>query len=92
MSFSCTGKNCPMQFGFEVKRCTAKDCRYRTEPKTNADRIRAMTDEELAVFLDDISNGCDNCPKRRYCLFDTEEDNCRDAFLKWLKEEVEHDT
>lgn len=56
---------------------------------SNADRVRAMTDEELSVFLDDISNGCDNCPKRRYCLFDTEEENCCDAYLKWLKEEVE---
>lgn len=26
--------------------------------KTNADRIRAMTDEELAVWLDDISKAC----------------------------------
>ena len=26
----------------------------KDEPKTNADRIRAMTDEELADFLDDI--------------------------------------
>lgn len=46
----CTGERCPMQFGFDVKRCTVKGCPHRTEPKTNADRIRAMTDEELAEW------------------------------------------
>ena len=27
-------------------------------PKTNADTLRAMTDEELAKWLDDISKAC----------------------------------
>lgn len=26
----CTGKNYPMQVGYNVKKCTAKDCHYRT--------------------------------------------------------------
>ena len=82
MSFSCTGKNCPMQFGFEVKRCTAKDCPYRTEPKTNADRIRAMTDEELAEYLGRVkASGFDYADFSE--LFAKE-------ILPWLKEEVTH--
>ena len=47
-AFACTGKNCP--FMRDVKRCTAPHCENRTPP-TNADRIRAMSDEELAEFL-----------------------------------------
>ena len=47
----CTGVRCPMQYGYKVEECNQTDCPYRTEPITNADRIRAMTDEELAHFL-----------------------------------------
>ena len=31
--------------------CTASFCEYRRKKQTNADRIRAMTDEELADVL-----------------------------------------
>ena len=31
---------------------------YCEKHKTNADRIRSMTDEELAKWLDDISKAC----------------------------------
>ena len=31
--------------------CTASFCEYRREKQTNADRIRAMSDEELAEML-----------------------------------------
>lgn len=47
----CTGMRCPMQVGYKVDECDYKDCAYRTEPITNADRIRSMTDEELAEFI-----------------------------------------
>ena len=47
----CTGIRCPMQVGYKVDECNHKDCLYRTEPITNADRIRAMSDEELIGFL-----------------------------------------
>ena len=47
----CTGLRCPMQVGYKVDECDYKDCRYRTEPITNADRIRVMNDFELAAFL-----------------------------------------
>ena len=40
-----------MQIGYKVDECNHKDCLYRTEPITNADRIRSMTDEELAWEL-----------------------------------------
>lgn len=47
----CTGLRCPMQDGYKVDECNHKECLYRTEPITNADRIRAMSDEELIGFL-----------------------------------------
>ena len=50
----CTGIRCPMQDGYKVDECNHTDCPYRTEPVTNADRIRAMSDEELAKFIKNI--------------------------------------
>ena len=47
----CTGKRCPMQVGYKVDECDYKDCPCRTEPITNADRIRAMSDEEMCNWL-----------------------------------------
>ena len=50
----CTGKRCPMQVGYKVDECNHKDCHYRTETITNAQKIRAMSDEELAEFIKNI--------------------------------------
>ena len=53
---------------------------------TKADRIRAMSDEELAKFLCDISTAecCDrSCPARGICGFG---DN---GMIKWLKQPAE---
>ena len=47
----CTGLRCPMQIGYKVDECDYKDCPYRTEPITNAQKIRAMSDEELCNWL-----------------------------------------
>lgn len=85
----CTGKRCPMQVGYKVDECDYKDCQYRTEPITNADRIRSMTDQELAVFLSrDLKQPCDYCQ-----LEDLEgactETLCDDAMMKWLQQPAE---
>ena len=54
-------------------------------PKTNADRIRSMTDEELAEWYFDKFLPCvpscsilDECP---------EHDDCKICLLDWLKQE-----
>ena len=51
---------------------------------TNADRIRAMTDEEMAKWLCDMAvcQLCpiDNCPGTR---------DCETRWYDWLKQEVE---
>lgn len=57
-------------------------------PKTNADRIRAMTDEELCEFLgeykfcDICEEGCDAC---------TYSGDCDKRLLDWLKQPAEVD-
>jgi hypothetical protein len=55
---------------------------------TNADRIRAMTDDQIAEMLSNSpcpvsEHGCNNCY--------TFKSNCKQCWLYWLKQEVEHD-
>lgn len=59
-------------------------------PKTNADRIRQMSDEELANILelrDCFGNGY-RCPEWDSSC---EECTCQEGFLKWLKQEASED-
>ena len=59
---------------------------------TNADRIRAMTDEELAECLERIRLCCSldlcgrSCPLSQVCYSNAEEPK---EMLDWLKEEVD---
>jgi hypothetical protein len=53
-------------------------------PKSNADRIRQMTDEELCDFLDGFL-----CYEIDCCR--AEDIECRDCKMKWLKEEAKED-
>ena len=59
------------------------------EPETKADRIRSMSDEEMAkTFADYIS--CHNCPIP-YCKvrFTMERLGCQANWFDWLKQEAE---
>ena len=69
-----------------------KDCKEWEEPiQTNADRIRAMSDEELAKFIPDWSYtpAC-KCDEKPYVDCNNECDKC---VLEWLKKpaEVDHE-
>ena len=64
------------------------------QPQTNGDRIRAMTDEELAEFIRDHID-CSIC---KIEVFETitcpgslmaDGKDCYDRWLDWLKQEVE---
>ncbi len=59
------------------------------QPKSNADRIRQMTDAELANMLDiyDVEEVCDYCAKHNTCCHN----HCYDGILEWLKQEVSED-
>ena len=64
---------------------------FKQKPKTNADRIRAMSDEELAKYLLDVEQGnfTIDCCNDRFC--DTQNccHDCTEAAIKWLKQPVE---
>ena len=69
---------------YEYKGKTIREWADRiAKPKTNADRIRTMTDEELAqMFWEKAS--CELCKlKKQYCS-----DDCKGTWLEWLKEEA----
>ena len=51
-------------------------------PMTNADRIRSMTDEELAEWIA-YRQGCFERQDKRCSKYGT----CRDCWFDWLKEE-----
>ena len=88
---NCTGKRCPMQYGkVDPATCeSVKYCQYATPPKTNADRIREMSDEELAEKITDEMHGniwCEIvCSEMDYVC----DGACEQHVLKWLKEEAD---
>ena len=61
-------------------------CVSFTPIKTNADMIRAMSDEELANFIA-IHMDCQICPARPdgSCV---DAETCRRLLLNWLKQEM----
>lgn len=71
----------------QMQRCIEQH-RERQKPQTNADRIRAMNDEELCKFLgeykfcDICEEGCDSC---------TYNGDCDKRLLEWLKQPAEGD-
>lgn len=64
-------------------------CKRYAKPITNADRIRAMTDEELAEFIEYLTSGCDymspKCYASEFCTYGV----CHRAWLDWLKQSAE---
>lgn len=66
-------------------------CFIPERPITNADRIRAMTDEELASFIS-VMSWCRECKAKSIdpahpCMGLYE--GCKGNWLDWLKHEVE---
>jgi len=60
-------------------------------PKTNADRIRAMSDEELTMFLAETSRCSDWCNLYEKCKPKTDcpYSVCLETWNDWLKQECE---
>lgn len=67
---------------------------------TNAQKIRAMSDEELAELLisADFCEGCEYCDKVGICRYFEAHpdgvlaDGCRQATRKWLQQPAKEDT
>lgn len=87
--FDCPHADCrtPIDTGKCRKECLE---RYNKEmgskPKTNADRIRAMSDEELAELL---SNYCRNTQDCYYCDFLGKCPGVAGDWDKWLQQPAE---
>lgn len=79
----------------EIDPCPGYDnCKqYKPNYTTNADRIRAMSDEELVVFLDGFSGRCFDCAentKNESCPIYKEGRYCRPLdIMEWLQKPSE---
>ncbi len=68
---------------FEYQRQPQKGFqKWESDAMTNADRIRSMTDEELADLLRDYQ--CNTCDFNGFC---DETDKCEEKIIEWLKQE-----
>lgn len=88
-------KNCPVKpchtLYYRGSYCAEQRAKLGLgDPQTNADRIRVMTDEELAEFLCKI-NGCyqENCPGAKLCKFGG---GLANGLKKWLQQPAEEGT
>lgn len=57
---------------------------------TNAERIRQMTDEELAKMFDKLIQDCEYCLLYESCIGNVDVP-CNRMYLKWLKQEATDD-
>lgn len=62
-------------------------CTFRPLRSTNADRIRAMNDEEIAHFLSQLADCC--ICKTEYGEGCSQGKKCEDFWLGWVKQEAE---
>lgn len=65
-------------------------CNAYREP-TNADHIRAMSDEGLSVWLMRLHTICDCCSAKEECDTIENDEVCRRGVLEWLQQPVEED-
>lgn len=67
-------------------------CGHKTNmPKTNADRIRAMSDEELATTIHALHLGWTGLWCDHHCENEGD-DGCDKCIAEWLKQPVEEET
>lgn len=79
----CSVQNCLCEEVFDCE-----DYEPIVKPQTNADRIRKMSDEELAHFLDRWALG-DIDYSRTFCDMCEGQFDCDDCRLWWLKKEAD---
>lgn len=83
------GKNSRCNLYTEISNYAEKCKDFKPKKQTNADRIRSMSDEELADFIRELNEVClagagkVDCSKNEECI------DCKGVVLKWLQSEVE---
>lgn len=74
----------------EKREKTCPTCNGNGEvPITNADRIRAMSDEELAIWIETTATVCECCSKLDDCVAPPSCDKCVANITEWLKQPAE---
>ena len=74
--------------GCEFRQIGGKSLRSDLKKQTNADKIRGMTDEELAEFIDKVTDCCSDGWMCEKCPINTK--GCdKEKFTAWLKMEVD---
>lgn len=87
----CDGKNPITDVCIQCRYVDVNDrpqpSNWKPHPMTNGDRIRAMTDDELAKFIPDWSytNAC-KCDEQPYVDCNNE---CEKCVAEWLKQTAE---
>ena len=98
MAYYCNGKKGVCDCPINCIDCQYSDNSGGREVVTNGDRIRAMTDEELAKTLIEVNDfGCSIpfCKNKPECntLLDHDmltDDHCVVCMREWLKQEVDN--
>ena len=66
--------------------CTASFCEYRRKKRTNADYIRAMSDEELAAWIASMTTVCECCAEINECESPKCFNKCLHGVEDWLQQ------
>ena len=78
-------KNCA---NMDNEYCFACDNGNQFKPMTNGDRIRSMSDKELAEVLINLPNRLGCYDPNDGCMMDFSENKiCSECILEWLKQE-----
>ena len=72
-----------------INRLAELEDRYCNTPQTHADQLRAMTDEDLAEFVNDLFYGLHDNPGMCDVCDMNSVQNCKQCWLAWLREESE---
>ena len=80
------------KYPYDIRKWPCEDCldgdRWEKKLPTNADKIRAMTDEKLAGLAFEMTN-CYTCPHNKENVDCAKSKRtCIDAWLDWLKKEA----
>lgn len=69
--------------------CAEFNKKVDSMPMTNADRIRAMSDEELAEYIDAVAEACYNAGSEDLPLSNSNPLSNAYTILEWLKQPAE---
>ena len=72
--------------------CTAFEAQKKLRVVTNANHIRSMTDEELAMHIVNTTRACGMCPAFKSCEIKYPNfSDCMNAVADWLKQPYKED-